>query len=103
VAKSFGGRKILVIFGTYFIGYRLSPGTIEQVLENTFIGRPPGNYDRLLNFSRPVTGNFFFVPSATFLDNVTADEFPRLDGSRIVRRCHQEPVGRGQRISGVTP
>ncbi len=39
-----------------------------------FIGRPPGNYDRLLDFSRAVTGNLFFVPSATFLENVTDDE-----------------------------
>ena len=29
---------------------------IEQMLENMFIGRPPGNYDRLLDFSRAVTG-----------------------------------------------
>jgi putative iron-dependent peroxidase len=36
-----------------------------------FVGRPPGNYDRLLDFSHPVTGNLFFVPSSTFLDNVT--------------------------------
>jgi porphyrinogen peroxidase len=61
-------------FGTYFIGYSRSPDTIEQMLENMFIGKPPGNYDRLLDFSRAVTGNLFFVPSATFLDNVTADE-----------------------------
>jgi porphyrinogen peroxidase len=60
-------------FGTYFIGYSRSPRTIEQMLENMFIGRPPGNYDRLLDFSRAVTGNLFFVPSATFLENV-ADE-----------------------------
>ena len=39
-----------------------------------FIGRPPGNYDRLLDFSRAVTGNLFFVPSATFLENVSEDE-----------------------------
>jgi putative iron-dependent peroxidase len=39
------------------------------MLENMFIGRPPGNYDRLLDFSRAVTGNLFFVPSATFLEN----------------------------------
>jgi putative iron-dependent peroxidase len=39
-----------------------------------FVGRPPGNYDRLLDFSRAVTGNLFFVPSATFLDNVTEDQ-----------------------------
>ncbi len=55
-------------FGTYFIGYSRSPRTIEQMLENMFIGRPPGNYDRLLDFSRAMTGNLFFVPSATFLD-----------------------------------
>jgi len=57
-------------FGTYFIGYARSPRTIEQMLTNMFVGRPPGNYDRLLDFSRAVTGNLFFVPSATFLENV---------------------------------
>jgi porphyrinogen peroxidase len=57
-------------FGTYFIGYSRSPRTIEQMLENMFVGRPPGNYDRILDFSRAVTGNLFFVPSATFLDEV---------------------------------
>jgi putative iron-dependent peroxidase len=61
-------------FGTYFIGYSRSPRTIEQMLQNMFIGRPPGNYDRLLDFSRAVTGNLFFVPSATFLDNVGEDQ-----------------------------
>jgi putative iron-dependent peroxidase len=61
-------------FGTYFIGYSRSPRTIEQMLENMFIGRPPGNYDRLLDFSRAVTGNLFFIPSATFLENVTEDQ-----------------------------
>jgi putative iron-dependent peroxidase len=40
------------------------------MLENMFIGRPPGNYDRILDFSRAVTGNLFFAPSATFLDHV---------------------------------
>jgi putative iron-dependent peroxidase len=63
-------------FGTYFIGYSRSPRTIEQMLENMFIGRPPGNYDRILDFSRAVTGNLFFVPSATFLDEVTPDAPP---------------------------
>ena len=59
--------------GTYFIGYCRTPGVTEQMIENMFVGRPPGNYDRLLDFSRPVTGTLFFVPSATFLDSVTAD------------------------------
>jgi putative iron-dependent peroxidase len=64
------GRPSQGEFGTYFIGYSRSPRTIEQMLENMFIGRPPGNYDRILDFSRAVTGNLFFVPSATFLENV---------------------------------
>ena len=61
-------------FGTYFIGYSRSPSTIEKMLDNMFIGNPPGNYDRLLDFSRAVTGNLFFVPSSTFLENVTEDQ-----------------------------
>lgn len=59
--------------GTYFIGYSRSPRTIEQMIENMFIGKPPGNYDRLLDFSRAVTGSLFFVPSATFLEGVTVE------------------------------
>jgi porphyrinogen peroxidase len=68
------GRPAQGEFGTYFIGYSRSPRTVEQMLENMFIGRPPGNYDQLLDFSRAVTGNLFFVPSATFLENVTEDQ-----------------------------
>jgi putative iron-dependent peroxidase len=68
------GRAAHGEFGTYFIGYSRSPRTTEQMLENMFIGRPPGNYDRLLDFSRAVTGNLFFVPSATFLETVTEDQ-----------------------------
>jgi putative iron-dependent peroxidase len=60
-------------FGTYFIGYCRTPRITETMLQNMFVGRPPGNYDRLLDFSRAVTGCLFFVPSATFLDNISAD------------------------------
>jgi putative iron-dependent peroxidase len=56
-------------FGTYFIGYAATPGVTEQMLTNMFIGRPPGNYDRILDFSTPVTGGLYFVPSAAFLDD----------------------------------
>jgi porphyrinogen peroxidase len=63
-------------FGTYFIGYSRSPQTIEQMLQNMFVGRPPGNYDRILDFSRAVTGNLFFVPSATFLEEVAPNGSP---------------------------
>ena len=57
-------------FGTYFIGYAKSPAPIEQMLENMFIGRPPGNYDRLLDFSRALTGGLFFVPSVDLLETL---------------------------------
>jgi porphyrinogen peroxidase len=60
-------------FGTYFIGYARSPHRIEQMLNNMFVGRPPGNYDRLLDFSKAVTGSLYFVPTASFLDDVAAD------------------------------
>ncbi len=63
-------------FGTYFIGYARSPRRIEQMLVNMFVGRPPGNYDRLLDYSRAVTGTLFFVPSATFLEGVAAPPPP---------------------------
>lgn len=62
-------------FGTFFIGYARSPAPIEQMLENMFVGRPPGNYDRLLDFSRAVTGGLFFIPSATMLEAL-ADRQP---------------------------
>jgi putative iron-dependent peroxidase len=68
------GRPSEGEFGTYFIGYSRSPRVTEQMLANMFIGRPPGNYDRLLDFSRAMTGCLFFVPSATFLDGVAPDE-----------------------------
>jgi putative iron-dependent peroxidase len=56
-------------FGTYFLGYARDPEVIEQMLTNMFIGKPPGNYDRILDFSTAVTGNLFFVPTVGFLDD----------------------------------
>jgi putative iron-dependent peroxidase len=64
------GRPGYGEFGTYFIGYSGTPRITEKMLENMFVGRPPGNYDRLLDFSRAVTGNLFFAPSATFLETI---------------------------------
>ncbi|MBH9710635.1 Dyp-type peroxidase, partial [Burkholderia contaminans] len=43
-------------------------------LENMFVGRPAGNYDRLLDYSRAVTGSLFFVPSAELLDELAERE-----------------------------
>ena len=55
-------------FGTYFIGYASTPSVTELMLQRMFLGHPPGNYDRILDFSTAVTGTLFFVPTADFLD-----------------------------------
>ena len=91
-------------FGTYFIGYSRTPRTTELMLENMFVGRSPGNYDRILDFSRAVTGTLFFVPSQTFLDAVAPDvppessnvaAAPELDSSPIAPRPSDGSLGIG--------
>jgi putative iron-dependent peroxidase len=72
---SVGARE----FGTYFIGYARSPATTEQMLQNMFVGSPPGNYDRILDFSRAVTGNLFFVPSQSMLDGLDSPPSPEME------------------------
>ena len=59
-------------FGTYFIGYAATPSVTELMLQRMFLGDPPGNYDRILDFSTAVTGGLFFVPTADFLDDPPA-------------------------------
>jgi putative iron-dependent peroxidase len=56
-------------FGTYYIAYSATPSVTELMLENMFIGRPPGNTDRILDFSTAITGNLFFAPHADFLED----------------------------------
>ena len=80
-------------FGTYFIGYSRAPRRIERMIRNMFIGDPVGNYDRILDFSKAVTGSLFFIPTRAFLDGIGADapeaparandtpQSPRPDGS----------------------
>lgn len=57
-------------FGTYFISYAATPSVTERMLTNMFLGDPPGNTDRILDFSTAVTGGLFFAPSADFLDDL---------------------------------
>jgi putative iron-dependent peroxidase len=79
-------------FGTYFIGYARSPDVIEQMLTNMFIGKPPGNHDRLLDFSTAVTGNLFFVPTVELLDDAPAPGRRPNEASRD-RGSTAEPAG----------
>ena len=74
-------------YGTYYIGYTAHPDVMERMLANMFIGDPPGNHDRILDFSTAVTGSLFFVPTAGFLDDqperpaVPAGDAAQADGS----------------------
>ncbi|MEB4207802.1 Dyp-type peroxidase [Mycobacterium sp. 94-17] len=56
-------------YGTYFIGYSRTPRVTERMLRNMFLGDPPGNTDRILDFSTAVTGGLFFSPTLDFLDD----------------------------------
>jgi putative iron-dependent peroxidase len=53
--------------GTYFIAYASTFSTTYKMLQRMFIGDPPGNYDRILDFSRAYTGSLFFAPSIDML------------------------------------
>ncbi len=55
--------------GTLFIGYSSTPSVTERMLERMFLGDPRGNYDRILDFSRAVSGALFFVCTSDFLDD----------------------------------
>jgi porphyrinogen peroxidase len=77
-------------YGTYFIGYSRSPDPTEQMMQNMFIGSPEGNYDRLLDFSTPVTGALFFVPSATLLERL--GDGPLDDGETAAAGGAEDPA-----------
>jgi putative iron-dependent peroxidase len=64
------GRPGQAEFGTYFIGYTRALWVIERMLERMFVGDPEGSYDRILDFSRAVTGTTFFVPTRGFLETL---------------------------------
>ena len=65
------------------------------MLVNMFVGRPPGNYDRLLDYVRVVTGTLFFVPSATFLEDAPTEmPAPPIATSTSQRKVEETPKSR---------
>lgn len=83
-------------YGTYFIGYSRTPAVTEQMLCNMFIGSPPGNTDRILDFSTAVTGGMFFVPTIDFLDDPPPLPLPAvadLPAPPAVLRDHSLAIG----------
>lgn len=57
-------------YGTFYIAYSNDPAVQEIMLHRMFIGEPPGNTDRILDFSTAVTGSMFFIPPLRFLNDV---------------------------------
>jgi len=57
-------------FGTYFIGYARTPAVTETMLERMFLGTQDAAHDRILDFSTPLTGSLFHIPTADFLDDL---------------------------------
>ncbi|MDO8608204.1 MAG: Dyp-type peroxidase [Phaeospirillum sp.] len=55
--------------GLYFVAYGRSPAPFRKMLERMVLCDADGHYDRLLDFSQPMTGAAFFAPS---LDLLTA-------------------------------
>jgi putative iron-dependent peroxidase len=76
--------------GTYYIAYSADPDVTERMLRNMFIGDPPGNTDRILDFSTAVTGGMFFTPTADFLDDP-----PELPGADAVSAPAPAPPNDG--------
>jgi putative iron-dependent peroxidase len=64
------GRPGAREFGTYFVGYAADLSTIEKMLQRMFVGVPPGQHDRILDFSTAVTGSAYFVPSNDLLESL---------------------------------
>jgi putative iron-dependent peroxidase len=88
-------------YGTYFIGYSRLPAVTELMLRNMFIGRPEGNYDRILDVSRAVTGGLFFVPPAPLLEGLADDEDGEDDAGNTDDAADQSPpAGGGSRSTG---
>lgn len=73
-------------YGTYYIGYSRSPEITERMLRNMFLGDPPGNTDRILDFSTALTGGLFFAPATEFLDAP-----PPLPGARHTPAAEPAP------------
>lgn len=57
--------------GLYFVAYCASPAPFRKMLERMARSDGDGHHDRLLDFTRAVTGAAFFTPSADFLRSLT--------------------------------
>src|SRR5574343_57584 len=56
--------------GLMFASYARRPQPFTRMLEMMFRRDADGNYDHLLNYSRPVNGASLFAPSVDFLNRM---------------------------------
>jgi putative iron-dependent peroxidase len=55
--------------GLFFISYASNTHKHEKQL-NSMLGLPDQIQDQLMDFSTPITGNYWFIPSITLLQQI---------------------------------
>lgn len=56
--------------GTYFVAYARDLSVTEEMLRRMYVADEDGVYDRLVDFTTPVTGTNFFAPSLDVLESL---------------------------------
>jgi putative iron-dependent peroxidase len=65
------------------------------MLRNMFLGEPPGNTDRILDFSTAVTGGLFFSPTVDFLDDPPPLPAPSAAATTASQSAPDRPTVKG--------
>jgi putative iron-dependent peroxidase len=60
--------------GLYFVAFSADPSRFEKMLARMFGTSGDGRHDRLTDFTRPVSGSYYFAPSLDALDGLLPGE-----------------------------
>jgi porphyrinogen peroxidase len=60
--------------GLYFVGFSADPARYGLMLARMFGLAEDGEHDRLTEFSRPVSGGYYFAPSLNALNELAGPE-----------------------------
>jgi putative iron-dependent peroxidase len=60
--------------GLYFVAFSADPSRYDRMLARMFGTEGDGMYDRLTDFSRPVSGAYYFAPSINALNELAGPE-----------------------------
>jgi len=64
------------VHGLYFVAFSADPGRFDKMLARMFGANGDGLYDRLTDFSRPVSGSFYFAPALSLLAELSSRPDP---------------------------